>query len=504
MQRQVGGSLKSDAPVIRRSASIACALLVALLLATSGVTRAEDVEWPGPSVDLKHGPVEVSHNKRFLMHRDGTPFLYLADTAWELVFYLNREDTEKYLEDRRRKGFTAIQLTVNNDVDAWDFPNAYGQRPFIDSGPTKPNEEFWRHVDWVIDRAAEKGMYVGLLPTWGRWVNDYDWDGVKLWPDGKYFQRSNALGYGEFIGRRYKNKSHIIWILGGDRRARGAETKEIWRLMAKGIAVGVTGREDYSKVLMTFHPAGPGNSAEDLHKDEWLDFNMIQTGHHEDSDKSYVLTEDAYRRTPAKPVCNGEPPYEDHPLGTRHGDDYDVRQHAYWSLFAGAHGHTYGNHAIWQFNRPGSIRNWEARTYWYDALDSRGAWDMMHVRRLMFSRLFFSRVPDQTLIAGGQGAGADHIRATRGDDYLFVYVPTGKNVILKMGVISGKRVRGWWFDPRTGEAISIGYFPNTGTREFDPPGAVGRGHDWVLVLDDAAQHYPAPGKPLINSERKKA
>jgi Protein of unknown function (DUF4038) len=32
--------------------------------------------------------------------------------------------------------------------------------------------------------------------------------------------------------------------------------------------------------------------------------------------------------------------------GIERSDDYDARQAAYWSLLAGACGHTYGNHSI--------------------------------------------------------------------------------------------------------------------------------------------------------------
>ena len=44
----------------------------------------------------------------------------------------------------------------------------------------------------------------------------------------------------------------------------------------------------------------------------------------------------------------------------------------------------------------------------------------------------------------------------------------------------------------TGGATAIGTFPNTGERAFTPPDA-GEMLDWVLVLDDAARGYPAPG-----------
>ncbi len=57
-----------------------------------------------PSVDFSHGKLNVSDNKRFLVHEDGTPFFWLGDTAWELFHRLNREEADRYLSNRAEKG----------------------------------------------------------------------------------------------------------------------------------------------------------------------------------------------------------------------------------------------------------------------------------------------------------------------------------------------------------------------------------------------------------------
>ena len=44
--------------------------------------------------------LKVSDNKRFLVKEDGSPFFYLGDTAWELFHRLNREEADKYLDNR--------------------------------------------------------------------------------------------------------------------------------------------------------------------------------------------------------------------------------------------------------------------------------------------------------------------------------------------------------------------------------------------------------------------
>lgn len=142
-------------------------IIALCLLALNMPLSAQTNQWKGKSVDLSHGRLMVSENRRFLVFEDGTPFFYLGDTGWELFHRLNKEETEKYLKNRRSKGFTVIQAVVLAEVDGLNVPNMEGNKPLIDNDPLKPNEAYFAHVDWVIKKAAEKGIFIGLLPTWG-------------------------------------------------------------------------------------------------------------------------------------------------------------------------------------------------------------------------------------------------------------------------------------------------------------------------------------------------
>src|SRR6478736_2021730 len=118
--------------------------------------------------------LQVNANQRYLVTADGKPFFYLADTAWELFHRLNRAEADLYLRNRAAKGFTVIQAVVLGELDGLKVPNAYGETPFVDFDATQPNEHYFAHVDWVVNRAAELGLYIGLLPTWGRWAGGND------------------------------------------------------------------------------------------------------------------------------------------------------------------------------------------------------------------------------------------------------------------------------------------------------------------------------------------
>lgn len=465
---------------MKKITSLGITLSLSILLAYSQA----DI-WQGPSVDFSHGKLKISENQRFIIHEDGTPFFYLGDTGWELFHRLNKDETERYLENRRAKGFTVIQAVALAELDGLNTLNAEGNKPLINNDPLKPNELYFEHVDWVIKKAGEKGMYIGLLPTWGDKVD-------RKWGKGPViFNKENAFKYGQWIGNRYKDYPNIIWINGGDRDG-GGENKPIWDALGEGI------KSADGNHLMTFHPWGEHSSSKWFHESGWLDFNMCQTGHGQRSYAIYKgLVVRDFNLVPPKPCFDGEPRYEDHPVGWNPEvlgwfDEADIRQALYWNLFSGAFGHTYGCHPIWQMKTPEREAVGLVRNNWYDVLDLPGAGDLVHARRLLESRPFLSRIPDQSLLTPSYIPETDYIVATIGDGYALIYFPTGFSAEIEIGRI-GTAVNAWWYDPRTGEPILIETLTDIKKMTFTPPDK-GRGNDWILVLDDASRGFNLPGK----------
>lgn len=434
--------------------------------------------------------LSIHSNKRFLTKANGEPFFYLGDTAWELFHRLNRQEADLYLQDRVSKGFTVIQAVVLAELNGLEEPNPYGHRPLDNNDPTQPNEDYFQHVDYIVDRAEALGLMIGMLPTWGDKWNQKSGKGPEV------FTPTNARAFGQYLGNRYKNKP-IIWILGGDRSPDNETHLAIIRAMAKGIGQG-----DQGTHLITFHPMGGSNSAKWFHDDDWLDFNMVQSGHMALDIANYNTTAENYGLTPIKPTLDGEPRYEDHPINWQPNNgwfnDFDVRQAAYWSMLAGACGHTYGNHNIWQMWQPGREPISSARTPWREALAHPGATQMGYLRRLFESRPFTQLKPDQSLIVNQVEEGSDPIRAACAEDgsFAFVYTPTGQPIVVQLEQIKGSRVNAYWYDPRQGTATAIATFSNQEPKEFRPP-STGRGNDWILVLDNADKQFLAPGSSSI-------
>lgn len=439
----------------------------------------------------------VSVCGHFLQYQDGKPFFYLGDTAWELFHRLDRDEADFYLKDRAQKGFTVIQAVVLSEVGGLDVPNSYGDLVLNNFNPATPNEMYFQHVDYIVNRAEELGMFIGLLPTWGRYWSSSSFavgSNVKQ----NIFTSENARVYGEFLGKRYRDKP-IIWILGGDRNVKNAEERIIIESMAAGLKAGDGGTH-----LTTYHPMGPGRSSELWPNADWLDFHMFQSSHgaHDHDNSIYAFAD--YHLKVTKPSIDGEPRYESIPVGFYYKDvsrldrfdDFDCRQAAYWSVLSGACGHTYGNNNIWQMWTSEREPVIQADIPWYDALNHPGAWQMGFVRRLFESRLFNKLVPDQgDLVVNGPSFGGAKICASLANDgsFAIIYSPYGQPFTLNKQLINANRIKEIWYNPRYGNAHHVLTSECKAFQTYNPPTS-GRGNDWILILEDEDAGIPLPGK----------
>ncbi|MCB9334184.1 MAG: glycoside hydrolase family 140 protein [Lewinellaceae bacterium] len=442
---------------------------------------------PNKEQTKKLPQLAISENKRFLQQENGDSFFWLADTGWLLFAKLDREEAQKYLDDRAQKGFNVIQVMVLHQLE---LANVYGDSALIGGNISQPNVtegnafenpdayDFWDHMDYIVNLAEARGIYLALVPVWGSNVRQ-----------GKVSQEQ-AGTYAAWLADRYADKSNIIWLNGGD--TRGDQNTEIWNTIGQQL------RKHAPRQLITFHPFGRTKSSMWFHQADWLDFNMFQSGHRrydqDDSDLAYgqdnwKYVRDDYALSPVKPTLDGEPSYEGIPQGLHdpaqpYWTANDVRRYAYWSVFAGGCGFTYGHNAVMQMHKPGNPNPaYGVREYWTEALDAPGARQMHYLKDLMLSKPYFERIPDQSLLASEPGVRYDYQAATRGKDYALIYTYNGRDIAVSMGKIDGTKVKSSWFNPRNGERTSIGVFENTGTRNFDPPGVVEDGNDWVLVLE---------------------
>ncbi|HSB13858.1 MAG TPA: glycoside hydrolase family 140 protein [Bryobacteraceae bacterium] len=421
---------------------------------------------------VKNLKLSVSRNGRFFVDQNGKPFFYLGDTCWLLFQRLNHAELDEYLKDRAGKGFTVIQAYVIRGLDK-KHPDGnsslLGESPFIDRDPTKLNPAFFANVDYVINRANELGLVMGLVTSKSWHVNEH--------PE-RVFDATNAFTFGKLLGQRYRNNA-VLWYVGGD--SPPGKDEATWVAMARGLKEGNGGSQ-----LVCYHGQGSTSSSMWFHNADWLDFNSIQSGHHFGSD-SYAFVSKDYALTPAKPTVDMEPAYENHPTGANKPrvDAHKVRSQAYSAMLAGAAGHGYGTLDLFYLYKdadgPFPKNGFQ---HWRTAMAYEGSRQVGLMRRLFEQRPWHKMVPDQSALASAPGDGPYRLVAARAEDGSFViaYTPRGGSVSIHMNKFNGSPVKAQWYDPRNGTWKAIGQYASQGIQEFVAP-SHGEQDDWVLVLD---------------------
>jgi hypothetical protein len=444
-------------------------LATALLMAVCGNSATPE---PPSARSVQNLKLRVSPNGRYFVDQNGKPFFYLGDTCWLLFQRPNREELDEYLKDRAAKGFTVIQAYVLRGLEK-KHPDGNSSlldaTPLIDRDPTRPNEAFFKNVDYVVNRANQLGLVMGLVTAKSWHVTDH--------PE-KVFDEKNAYVFGKFLGERYKNKA-VIWFPGGDSPPGNYEA--VWVAMAKGLKAGSAGNH-----LVCYHGQGSTSSSMWFHKADWLDFNSIQSGHNFNSD-SYAFVSKDYALTPAKPTLDMEPAYENHPTGANKPrvDAHKVRSQAYSAMLAGAAGHGYGSlDLFWFYKDADGPFPKNGFQDWRTAVAYEGSRQMGLMRQLFESRPWHKMVPDQSVLASEPGSGPYRLVAARAEDgsFIIAYTARGQPVSIHMDKLTGSQVKAQWYDPRDGTWKAIGQYPNKGTQDFAPP-SDGEKDDWVLLLD---------------------
>lgn len=468
--------------------------------------------------------LRISDNNRYFENEDGTPFIWIADTAWTMPQRMKWDDVVFYMQKRKRQGFTVLQIVALDPEQDVQMRNPSGIKALNKDDLLAPNEEYFSYLDWIIDQAKEYGFYVLLLPVWGQLVVGHDWLGRTF---EKTVHEENSYAYGQWIGNRYKDKENIIWCLGGDRQPvhLGVDYKNVWRNMAEGLIKGLTGIDlkynekssIWKERMITYHACHEAETGECstmsywTDEEAWISFIMLQSGHGL-KPKNYELVKKEYDREIVMPVWDGEPAYEKMPTSwpvvTDYHGDWIVRKRAYWSLFAGSFGHTYGHSSVWCMISEKETGEGREDT-WFTALDSPGSHQMKILRDFLESRDLSSCIPSQEILLDQVGKETDvmdeHHQACRekNGDFLCVYFPQGGRETISLEKIKDLKRIYWWFNPRNGECTVSGEISDTEKVFLAETPSSKKEEDWILVIDIEKPDIEKPGISKEYGEKEK-
>ena len=382
-------------------------------------------------------PLKVSENGRYFVDRNGHPVFWLGTTQWQLFRDNTLEDARTILQNVKSKGIAFVQVMLLGPGDG-TRPNLQGEKPWASVDPLTPNEAYFTNVDSVLQSARENNVVISLTLYHQRWR--------------KLITVKNAREWAKWLARRYKDVPTIVWSMTPEAKP---EFLPVLRELAAGLREGDGGGH-----LITFKPDPAPYSSDFAHEEKWLDFNSMQTW--KSVELIYPMVTKAYQLKPVKPVLMAEGAYE---AGSEYGFDVTplwVRRQAYYSYLCGGH-FTYGHND-----------SWRGLPTWKKALDAAGAAQMGILKKVFLARKeWWHLIPDQTIFADGGKTSGDVLNlAARHKDGLWIMVYLGTKASFSINrdkFAGGNQARAAWINPRTGDSVSIGMFPNSGVGQFSTP-----------------------------------
>ena len=418
-------------------------------------------------------PLRVSEDGHLLVEDGGEPFFVLADTAWPLFSGLSRSDVMFYLDDRKAKGFNTILSTLlysdpNGQTDQPPKHSVYGFWAFERNGYdlSRPNKQYWDHVDWVMQQAEERSLRLAIVPC--RFPHSDAWT--------QPLSGAVETRFGEYLGIRTANYNNVIWLFGGDY----PQDQDIHalRLMAEGI------RYYAPHHLISYYTDDASSSGTFGQNERWMAFNSIRTDGNQNP-AEYALVQQDWHRAPAKPTWLAESHYEQ-PDGR-----FAVRQAAWRALLNGSVGFGYGVSDMFNSHGDGN---------WKDMLNMPGGGDVLRMLDLLKSQPWHKLVPDHAakypLLASADAEPGVHFPSacSADGDFAVIYLPLKTTIEVDMGKFRGPVVA-QWLSPATlnSDGVDGSPFSNSGVRMLRPPDSSDLSDsDLVLVLSATAA-AEAPG-----------
>ena len=425
------------------------------------------------SVSVGMQKLKIGPNNRFLAKEDGEPFVWIGETNWFFA-KLPPNTIDLILEKRSRQGFTVMFVSCRESL----YNGAGGP-----GGINSPNEIWWSYLDDYVEKAEKKNLYVGITLGW--------------WGTAKRNNAKDLYYYGKWVGNRYKDSNNVVWLtLGESGSYKRKDTISDVNLssLVTGIRDGDTGNK-----LLTIH-ADYRRGTSISNDGDLCDFNNWQTS-------QWNAPTDLARKGPKvgggtvwdaitydynkmydgkpKPTLDSEAKYENN-KDFAGATAFTIRRRAYYTIFAGAFGHTYGAGGIWD----GLSSNEGVSKNALGALNYPGAEDMGHLSSFLhgLGDDILKMRPDQNIIRSPNSDSYDnHIQASVASDRSFalVYSASDAPYTLDLTRLRSKYLSARWYNPSENtfrKDKGSSYNHTSSRKKFDPPGDIGAGHDWVLVL----------------------
>ncbi|MCK3686017.1 DUF4038 domain-containing protein [Maribellus sp. YY47] len=386
------------------------------------------------------GAIRHEAGKYYLSYSDGTPFFWLACTAWNGALKSSDEEWEYYLNQRKQNQYNVIQL-VTTEWRGCD-KNAEGLTAIEGKEKIRIHPEFFKRIDQKIDEANAKGLLVSPVILWALPSGP----GRELSP-GYALPTEEAILLAKYIVARYQG-NHVIWALGGDGQYYG-DQEEKWKAIGRQVFLSI------NHAPVTLHPHGSSWIGELYAQEDWYDVMGYQSSHSNGKGVVNWINKgpmsQMWKKLKPMPYINLEPNYEE--IGFKITAE-DVRNASYWSIFATpVAGVTYGANGVWPWLRPGEriLNHGDSGgvTGWRKSIDFPGSIQMSYLAGFIQQFEWWNLFPANEILAQQPGEETyNHwisVVKTPDDKTIIAYIP-------KKGEVTIFNPRGieytaQWFNP---------------------------------------------------------
>ncbi len=432
----------------------------------------------GKTAFEQHGTIQVSDNGHYFEHADGTPFFWLADTAWNGPLLATAEDWQFYLSKRRNQKINTVQWVATQWRAAPDGDST-GTKAYEGSEKISLNLSFFQRLEAKHDAIIHAGLLSAPVQLW---AIDWHEDPNKNDP-GFTLPEDQAILLARYMVARW-GADPVVWFLPGDANYQG-EYADKWRRIGQAVF------GDIYHAPVTLHPNGRqwiGN----FKNESWLDFIAYQSGHGDGDSYDKWLLEgppaSQWQEEPPQPVINVEPPYENHIAyqSKQAFDAYATRKRLYWSLLVSpTAGVTYGGHGVWAWDDgsgPSTAHpNSGTPLPWREALTMPAAEQLRHLFELFTGRQWWRLRPMPELIVEqpGKKSSENYILASAvGDGNLvLVYAPENHEIILNRSGLK-EDLEAVWFEPKSAKRQIATRIDEGKLVKYTVPA----GEDWLLIF----------------------
>jgi hypothetical protein len=421
------------------------------------------------STEIPAFPLKISENRRYFVDQNDKPFLYHADTGWQIYNKLTTAEARDYLIHRKNQGFNTIQTQIAMDPAHVNRDGA----PIFDKDNdfSKPNKAYHDHVAEIIAMADSLNLLITMSQPWLGCCEE----AFGNRPD-KPIQANGPeknRWYGRWLGKRFATFTNLFWIIGGDNDPK--KDREGMVAFAEGLRETAPAHQ-----LFTYHASPPHSSTDLFQYSNWLGFSMIYT-YWRDKPGEWVnpqyLVEvyeaalHEYNKSDLMPFILGESQYEGFE-GNDIGTPHQVRRQPWWTVLCGGAGHAYGS------------RMWYFPDNWREMIQYPGSYQLKHFITFFEKIAWWTLVPDQRhklVVAGyGQFMKSNYVTAALSEDRTLAvaYLPERSTLVVDFSRMAGPRVKAQWYNPVTGEYGDAGEFATDRLEQLTPPG----NQDWALLL----------------------